>query len=47
MIYDVKAYFGLDKEFRNAGYFETEHYKHILLDVKENSSSLIKSFINR
>ena len=27
-------HFGLEKEFRNAGYFETENYRQIVLDLK-------------
>ena len=34
MIHDVMEYFGLEKEFRKAGYFETENYKQIFLDLK-------------
>lgn len=34
MIYDVKQFFGIKKEFQNAGYFETENYRAILLDLK-------------
>jgi type II secretory pathway predicted ATPase ExeA len=33
MIHDVKEYFGLEKEFRNAGFFETNSYKMIFQDV--------------
>ncbi len=33
MIYDVKEFFGLEKEFRNADFFETEDYKMIFQDV--------------
>ena len=33
MIHDVKAYFGLKKEFRNAGFFETENYNMVFQDV--------------
>jgi len=39
MIHDVKEYFGLKKDFNNAGYFETENFKQVLLDLK----SAIKS----
>lgn len=34
MIYDVKQYFGLKTEFQNAGYFETDNYNEIFLDLK-------------
>ena len=34
MIHDVMEYFGLTKEFRNSGYFETENYKQVFLDLK-------------
>ena len=33
MIHDVKEFFGLEKEFRNAGFFETDSYKLIFQDV--------------
>lgn len=33
MIHDVKEFFGLEKEFRNAGFFETDNYKLIFQDV--------------
>ena len=33
MIHDVKKFFGLEKEFRNAGFFETPNYNMIFLDV--------------
>lgn len=33
MIHDVKDFFGLKKEFKNAGFFETENYKTIFQDV--------------
>ncbi len=33
MIHDVKEYFGIEKEFRNAGFFETENYNMIFQDV--------------
>ena len=33
MIHDVKEYFGLKKEFRNAGFFKTENYNMIFQDV--------------
>jgi type II secretory pathway predicted ATPase ExeA len=34
MIHDVKEYFGLKKDFHNMGYFETENYKQVFLDLK-------------
>ena len=34
MIYDVMEHYELEKEFRNAGYFETENYRQIFLDLK-------------
>lgn len=33
MIHDVKEFFGLEKEFRNADFFETVNYKMIFQDV--------------
>ncbi len=33
MIQDVKEFFGLKKEFKNAGFFETDNYKMIFQDV--------------
>jgi len=33
MIHDVKKFFGLEKEFRNADFFETENYRMIFQDV--------------
>nr|WP_319392656.1 AAA family ATPase [uncultured Desulfobacter sp.] len=33
MIHDVKEFFGLKKEFKNAGFFETDNYKMIYQDV--------------
>lgn len=33
MIHDVKEFFGLEREFRNADFFETENYKMIFQDV--------------
>jgi type II secretory pathway predicted ATPase ExeA len=33
MIHDVKEFFGLEKEFRSAGFFETDNYKMIFQDV--------------
>jgi len=33
MIHDVKEFFGLKKEFKNAGFFETDNYKMIFQDV--------------
>lgn len=34
MYSEIMDFFGLTKDPRNAGYFETEHYKRILKDVK-------------
>lgn len=33
MIHDVKEFFGLEKEFKNADFFETENYRTIFQDV--------------
>lgn len=33
MIHDVKEFFGLEKEFKNADFFETENYSTIFQDV--------------
>lgn len=33
MIHDVKQYFGLEKEFRNAAFFETDSYRQIFNDI--------------
>lgn len=33
MIHDVKEFFGLEKEFKNADFFETEDYKMVFQDV--------------
>jgi len=33
MIHDVKKFFGLEKEFRNVDFFETENYRIIFQDV--------------
>ena len=33
MIHDVKEFFNLKKEFKNAGFFETDNYKMIFQDV--------------
>ena len=33
MIHDVKEFFGLEKEFRNTGFFETKNYKMIFQDI--------------
>jgi type II secretory pathway predicted ATPase ExeA len=34
MIHDVKEYFGLKRDFHNTGYFETENYRQVFLDIK-------------
>jgi len=33
MIHDVKQFFGLEKEFRNAGFMETDHYHQVYNDM--------------
>lgn len=33
MIHDIKEYYGIEKEFINAGFMKTEHYDSILKDV--------------
>lgn len=39
MLSDVMDYYGLDQEFRNAGYFETEHHRQLFKDIKASIRS--------
>ena len=34
MLGDVMEHFGIRREFRNAGFFETQHHRHLLQEIK-------------